>query len=77
MSINILVFGPLTDITEANALSFKTPDNTDVLKQALIEQYPKLKTQHYNMAVNKKIIQEPINLKDGDEVALLPPFSGG
>ncbi|MBK7505574.1 MAG: MoaD/ThiS family protein [Bacteroidetes bacterium] len=29
------------------------------------------------MAINQKIINTDINLNEGDEIAFLPPFSGG
>ncbi|MBL4652895.1 MAG: MoaD/ThiS family protein [Flavobacteriales bacterium] len=31
----------------------------------------------YKVAVNQKIVTENIQLKDNDEIAILPPFSGG
>lgn len=31
----------------------------------------------YKIAVNKVIIHEPVQVHDGDEIALLPPVTGG
>jgi len=36
-----------------------------------------MKTNQVSIAVNKVYIKEDITLKDGDEVAFLPPISGG
>jgi molybdopterin converting factor small subunit len=47
------------------------------MKQQLLAKYPKLKNQKFSIAVNQKITSENIVLKDGDVIALIPPFSGG
>lgn len=46
---------------------------------AVFERYPKLEkwTESIVCSVNKKYADEKTVLKDGDEVALLPPVSGG
>jgi len=45
----------------------------------LREKYPKLGSLSDNIivSVNKKYAREEVALKEGDEVALLPPVSGG
>jgi sulfur-carrier protein len=45
----------------------------------LKEKYPKLGslTDNIIVSVNKKYAREEVVLKEGDEVALLPPVSGG
>jgi len=50
----------------------------DVLEQ-LIEEYPELKDQekHLVLAVNKQTGRSDKMIKDGDEIAVLPPVSGG
>ena len=56
------------------------PDsNTDNLIAALVVRFPRLNDsiQQVSIAVNKKYIESSQSLKDGDEIALLPPMSGG
>jgi molybdopterin converting factor subunit 1 len=50
-----------------------------VLLLLLKEEYPKLGSLNDNIivSVNKKYAREDVVLKEGDEVALLPPVSGG
>lgn len=45
----------------------------------LAETYPYLdfERDQISVAVNKQYIEEDVILKDGDEVALLPPIAGG
>ncbi|WP_339609426.1 MoaD/ThiS family protein [uncultured Planktosalinus sp.] len=47
------------------------------MKKKLQQQYPALVELTFSIAVNKKIIQQKTLLNPEDEVALLPPFSGG
>lgn len=77
MKIKVLVFGELTDILEANDLELPDVKNTRELNELLAKLFPNLAGANYSMAINNKIVQGPASLKDGDVVALLPPFSGG
>lgn len=77
MGIKILIFGQLTDIIGINELTVQDIKSTDEINKYLNERYPALPLTKYSMAVNKIIIQQNTLLKDGDSVALLPPFSGG
>lgn len=77
MQIDVLIFGQITDITGKANFQWQGVENTEELRQQLIEKYPKLKSLEYSIAVNKKIIRENCSLQEGDTVALLPPFSGG
>ncbi len=77
MKIKILFFGNLTEVIGSNELSLSDIEHTDGLNNNLQYDYPELKAMTYRIAVNQEIINGNISLKDGDEVALLPPFAGG
>jgi len=77
LTIDILAFGQLTDITGQSAWQMEDITNTDQLKTILAEKYPALAQSKFLIAVNKEIIRGNVKLKSGDVVALLPPFSGG
>ena len=51
--------------------------NLDLLTLELEGEYPKLKDLNYKFAVNQTLVATNITLKENDEIALLPPFSGG
>ena len=76
-NINILAFGPVSDIIGKNSITINDVDNTNELVKQLEIIYPALKSVNYALAVNKKIINQSISLEDNAVVALLPPFSGG
>ena len=50
---------------------------TSTLFADLCIQYPSLRQGSMAIAVNKTYVTNDVILKDGDEVALLPPISGG
>ncbi len=77
MEITILFFGQLAEVTGKSSQKLSDITDTDELKKKLQQQYPALVELTFSIAVNKKIIQQKTLLNPEDEVALLPPFSGG
>ena len=69
-------------VAEITGLSFEHFDfdeyfSSKTLEQILLKKYPELKKSNFQLAVNQQIADAEIALKNGDEVALLPPFAGG
>lgn len=77
MGLNILFFGQLTDFVQKNEINTEYFKDISVLKNYLEKEFPKLKNAEYSISVNRNIINENTALADNDEIALLPPFSGG
>ena len=77
MKITILFFGQLAEIAGISSIKLTDISDTDDLKNKLQQQFPALEKMTFSIAINKKMIQENTILKSEDEVALLPPFSGG
>lgn len=79
MGINVLLFGSLTEITGESSIRITSEMASDVqlLHSYLLEKYPSLATKTFQYAVNQELVDKAHALQDGDEVALLPPFSGG
>ncbi len=75
--MKILFFAAIAEYAGTNSITLEPVRNTDELRSVLKGKYPKLETFSYAMAVNKQVILENIPLEESDEVALLPPFSGG
>ena len=76
-NIKIIAFGIAAEKMKTNSVTAESISNVDDLKLWLNDCYPVLKNLNISISVNKIIIHENISLNDGDEVALLPPFSGG
>lgn len=77
MEVNVLLFGQIVDIIGKSSIKVDDVEDTNALVQKLQSMYPALANSKYAVAVNKKIINSNTLLQQGEEVAILPPFSGG
>lgn len=75
--MNVKLFGALVDIAGTENLLLQSVSNVNDLRNQFIELYPEAKTSKFLIAVNKKIVNENYSINESDEVALMPPFSGG
>lgn len=78
--LNVLVFGIAKDIMGESPvqLEIQLPSTVENLKEHILEYYPKFQdVQSLAVAVNNEYStgQDPISA--GDEVAIIPPVSGG
>ncbi len=80
MVLNVLAFGIAKDIFGASAITVELNNNGDVgqLKALLEQHYPRLKQlASYMVAVNNEYADAGLGLHQRDEVAIIPPVSGG
>lgn len=77
MKIKILAFGQIEEILGSDHLSLSDIGDTQTLKIKLANLYPEINKIPYSISLNKNIINSNHKLEDDDEIALLPPFSGG
>lgn len=75
MAVQIIAFGQIAETT-GKALMTEATD-TDSLKAWLQQNFPALENKKFAIAVNKKIVSGAVPLNENDEVALMPPYSGG
>ena len=80
MHINILTFGIAREICGGSTLRLELPDHATAgeLKQLLTEQYPRLGgLNSFLLAINEEFAQSETLLNASDEIAIIPPVSGG
>ena len=77
MELKIISFGKAAEAMNSQRLQVSDLLNTDQLKVYLENTYPLLSKMKYKLAVNKNIVQENMELKNNDTIAIMPPFSGG
>jgi molybdopterin converting factor subunit 1 len=80
MKIQVLLFGIARDIVGSSKLSLDHQDGLDVksFKQILKDKYPKMNhLSYFKVAVNQEFANDDQVLCEGDEIALIPPVSGG
>ncbi len=76
MAVKILLFGQMKQITGASEIITDATD-TDALVREMAIRFPLLENLNYLIAVDRNIVQENTLIKAGQELALLPPYSGG
>jgi molybdopterin converting factor subunit 1 len=79
MRIKVLFFASFREIVGTNSMELELADGATTANvfATICEKYPLLQQGSVAIAVNKSYITDTVKLKDGDEVALLPPISGG
>jgi molybdopterin synthase catalytic subunit len=81
MQVEVLFFGMLKDLAGRSRDSVDLPERATLgdLVDHCVRQIPRLKdfTSSIAMSVNQEYAGPDLLLKDGDEIALLPPVSGG
>ncbi|HWC31547.1 MAG TPA: molybdenum cofactor biosynthesis protein MoaE [Actinomycetota bacterium] len=81
MRVRIKMFGALAERSRMNeaAIDFEHPATTADVVQAVRESAPELAgiLERISIAVNHEISHGERPLRDGDEVALMPPVAGG
>jgi molybdopterin synthase sulfur carrier subunit len=80
MKVQVLLFGIARDIVGQRHLAFEHSGPIDVksFKQALQDKYPKMNhLSYFKVAINQEFAADGQMLNEGDEIALIPPVSGG
>ena len=77
MKIKILLFGILSTLAKSREFEYIDIISIKELKHRLFSQHPELKQYQFQVYVNQQAVNEKQILKEGDEIALIPPFAGG
>ncbi len=76
MAVKVFLFGKLKQITGSSELEVDALD-TDEMINEIIHRFPLLKDQPFLIAVDKTVVHANTVVQDGQDIALLPPYSGG
>ncbi len=78
MAITIKYFGAIEEATglAEEIFSLDQFNSLEELKKSILSKYQGMNDLSFQLALNQSIATSGI-LKDGDEVAFLPPFAGG
>lgn len=80
MILNVKYFGVLADITKKKEEQLVLDDSNltvNALKSKMESIYQELQRTSYSVAVNQKMSEMNVSVKDQDVIAFLPPFAGG
>ncbi len=81
MAIRVLFFATVAELTGRREMEFESagqPDAGSVFNH-IIRQFPSLESRRDSIiiAVNSEFARPDTPVRDGDEIALFPPVSGG
>ena len=81
LKVKLLFFATCRDITGVKEMDYEVDDqaNLSELKRQLYVEHPELMSleKSLSIAVNTEYVNDSIRLRCGDEVAFIPPVSGG
>ena len=80
MRISVILFGIARDIVGDKTLTLEVPEKGDVaeLKRLIVQKFPAFNSlNHLAIAVNNEYASNSQILEISDEIALIPPVSGG
>ena len=80
MTLKILTFGIARDIIGSSVFSIEMAEGSSVdgLKRQILTLYPRfIALSSLMIAVNAEYGNDETPLQEGDEIALIPPVSGG
>lgn len=81
MKVTVKLFAAAREAAGASEVDMELPEEATVgeLRAAIAEQWPALAALLASslMAVNAKYARSEVQIEPGDEIALIPPVSGG
>lgn len=79
MKVTVKYLGNVAEQLKSEYEYIELPDATTYLQflEVLNTLHPDLQGFVYKVAINQSIATEDVELKDDDEIAILPPYSGG
>jgi len=77
MEVKVLFFGVLAEITGTSFKHYREVKSIGDLRLRIQDDFPEIVHYNYRISLNNEIINYDPILKNGDEVALMPPFAGG
>jgi molybdopterin synthase sulfur carrier subunit len=77
MKLKIHLFGMLADAAGKPEIIIEDARDSESLKSKAIQQYPGMNSTSFLVAINKKVVTGNQAVREEDEIAFLPPYSGG
>lgn len=81
MKIRVRFFAMCRDLVQRDVLEMELPESAtgDDFWKRIVEQFPPLAPYQKlsRLAVNLEYVPNSIQIKDGDEISIIPPVSGG
>ena len=78
-TITVKLFASSKEIIGKDKITLKLSEKMTALdlRRMILEQYPQIARIQFVIAINRKIADDANTVEEMDEVAILPPVSGG
>ena len=77
MQVKVIFFGVLAEVAAINVKFYSDVKSLGHLKMLIQDDFPEFVHYNFRISVNSVIVNNDPDLKEGDEIALMPPFAGG
>ena len=77
MEIKVLFFGVLAEVSGTSFKHYQDVRSIGDLKLRIRDDFPEIAHYVFRISLNNELTDNDLVLKEGDVVALLPPFAGG
>lgn len=77
MEIKVLFFGVLSEVTKTGMKHYRNIKSISDLKFRILDDFPEIAYYNYRISLNNELVSNNSALKNGDEIAFMPPFEGG
>ncbi len=77
MVVKVLFFGVLAEVSGTSFKHYQDVRSMGDLKLRIRDDFPEIVHYIFRISLNNEITDNDPVLKDGDVVALMPPFAGG
>lgn len=77
MAVKVIFFGHLGEKTGTSKTEVEDVSSLNELRSKLAHEFSILGEFDFLIAVNQEVVKGDCELKDGDEIAYMPPFAGG
>lgn len=78
MEVKVCFFGILTDHTPKElVVKLEESATLNALKSEILLEFPTIEALIHAIAINNEFVTQNVTLKNGDEIAFMPAYSGG
>ena len=75
--MKLLYFGILSELAGQTEEEIQFVGSLQELRKQIVHKYAGFEEHPFQIAINQKIAQDELQLAGSEEVAFLPPFTGG
>ena len=75
--MQVRLFGMFAEALEVETVTVNSSGTVADLRKTLLDFHPVFHRVPFRIALDKRLASESVHISEGQEVAALPPFSGG